>query len=69
MKNGSRGGQMNRDKNKIEEMKKKVQIHYNLKRPVTSEELTAELENLRRKKEKGSLDDFSERLAVALGII
>ena len=46
-----------------------IRQHYGLTRPVTAEEVAAELAMLHRKAAKGTLDDASEILAARLGII
>ena len=43
-----------------------IRNHYNLDRPVTDQELNAEVQSLIRKHDNGSLDDQSERLYIAL---
>lgn len=43
-----------------------IQKHYQLKRPVTDEEVVHELVNLRRKRKKGNLNDTQERLVAEL---
>ena len=51
-----------------ERAKQIIREHYRLTRPVTDEELDAELSNLRRRSDEMSLDDFSGSLAARLGI-
>lgn len=46
-----------------------IRRHYGLNRPVTHEEALAEVANIERKRKLGSLDDFSEMLAVKLDLI
>lgn len=43
-----------------------VQNHYNLDRPVTDQELNAEVQSLIRKHKEGSLDDQAHKLYIAL---
>ncbi len=49
-------------------MKRAVRRHYGLNRPITDEELDAEVVNLRRKDARGTLDDRQEALFIALGL-
>jgi len=43
-----------------------IRNHYGLDRPVTDQELNAEVQSLIRKHANGSLDDQSARLYIAL---
>ena len=46
-----------------------VRKHYGLRRPITEQEVKAEISNLMRKKRKGVLDDSSSLLAARLGLL
>ena len=52
-----------------EKMKNILRLHYELHRPVTDDEIDAEVKNLERKRDKGTLDDSCEALAAKLGVI
>ena len=52
-----------------QKMKQIMRELFQLNRPVTDEELEAEIKSLERRRDKGALDDFETYLAASLKLI
>ena len=53
----------------LQQQQRVVRSHYGLRRVVTPDEVAEEIASLKRKLQKGTLDDSSEYLAARLGLL